>query len=58
MGFFLFDRAFEEEELVVTDIGTSFEFDKIKELFSLSLELRSIDTVRFGGDAVLSNKKK
>jgi hypothetical protein len=56
MGFFLLIRVFVFNKLFVTDMDALLELDKINELFSLSLELRSIDTVRFVVDVVLSKK--
>jgi hypothetical protein len=57
IDFFLVTRTFVEDlfvfnELFITGIDTLLELDKINELFSLSLELRSIDTVRFVVDVV------
>jgi len=49
-GFFLFTRVF------VSDIDDLLALDEINELFSLSLELRSIDTVRFVFTVVSSKK--
>jgi hypothetical protein len=63
IGFFLFDRLSVDDLFIFTeelaaDTNTRFEFDKINELFSLSLELRSIDAVRVAVDVVLSNKTR
>jgi hypothetical protein len=56
IGFFLLIRVFVFNKLFVTGMDALLELDKINELFSLSLELRSIDAVRFVVDVVLSKK--
>ena len=61
---FFFDARTDVEDLLrstdapVANIGASMGLDRTTELFSLSLELRSIDTVRFDVGVIFSEVKE